>query len=107
MSHGTIVQDQDYKLDEAELKPELAEPKKYVVVILNDDYTPMDFVVFVLMKFFYLSEANATQIMLQVHQQGRGVCGVYTRDIAQTKVFLVNEYARVNEYPLLCMIEQV
>lgn len=93
------------KTVETESKPEVRQPRKFKVVLLNDDYTPMDFVVEVLRRFFYLNEERATQIMLQVHIQGKGVCGVFTRDIAETKVALVNEYARNNEHPLLCSME--
>ncbi len=89
----------------AKVKPALKEPRKYKVVLLNDDYTPMEFVVDVLKFFFHLNEEMATQIMLQVHVQGRGVCGVFTRDIAETKVVLVNDYARNNQHPLLCSME--
>lgn len=85
--------------------PALKVPKKYSVLLLNDDYTPMDFVVVVLRRFFYLTEAHAIQVMLQVHTQGRGICGLYTRDIAETKVVLVNDYARENQHPLLCSME--
>lgn len=81
------------------------EPGKYKVVLLNDDYTPMQFVVEVLQRFFYLTEEVATQVMLEVHFKGKGVCGVYTRDIAETKVALVNEYAVLHEHPLLCSME--
>lgn len=90
---------------EAEAKPKLKMPRKYKVVLLNDDYTPMDFVVDVLKRFFHLNEEMATHIMLQVHLRGKGVCGVFTRDIAETKVVLVNEYAKMNEHPLLCSME--
>lgn len=82
-------------------------PKKYKVILLNDDYTPMAFVVELVMCFFHLNEENATQIMLQVHLQGRGVCGVFTRDIAETKVAMVTEYARLHQHPLLCCMEPV
>jgi len=85
--------------------PALKEPRKYKVFLSNDDYTPMVFVVEVLMRFFHLSEEVATQVMLQVHLQGRALCGVFTRDIAETKVVLVNEYAKINEHPLLCSME--
>ncbi len=90
---------------ESELLPALKVPKKFKVVLLNDDYTPMDFVIEVLKRFFYMNGDVATQVMLQVHFQGRGVCGIYTRDIAETKVALVNDYARVNQHPLLCSME--
>lgn len=84
---------------------ELALPKKYRVVLRNDDFTPMNFVVMVLKRFFYFNESLATQIMLQIHAKGQASCGVFTRDIAETKVVLVNEFARQNEHPLLCVME--
>lgn len=107
MSEWTFVEQKEYELHEAEALPQLLEPRKYRVVLLNDDYTPMDFVVMVLKRFFYLSEEMATHIMLQVHHQGRGECGVYTRDIAETKVVLVNDFAKIHQYPLLCRMEPV
>ncbi len=88
-------------------KLQLERPPMYKVYLVNDDYTPMDFVVEVLMHFFMLSEPVATLIMLQVHKNGRGNCGVYTRDIAETKVMLVNNYSRANQHPLLCEMERV
>lgn len=93
------------KIVEDDTKTALKIPRKYKVVLLNDDYTPMDFVIEVLMRFFHLKEDVAVQIMLQVHVQGKGVCGVFTRDIAETKVSLVNEYARINQHPLLSGME--
>ncbi|MDP1603913.1 MAG: ATP-dependent Clp protease adapter ClpS [Legionella sp.] len=93
------------KTAEAKVVPAVKVPKKFKIVLLNDDYTPMDFVVHVLKKFFRLSEEMATQVMLQVHILGRGVCGVYTRDIAETKVAQVNDFSRSNEHPLLCTME--
>jgi ATP-dependent Clp protease adaptor protein ClpS len=87
-------------------KPEVARPPMYSVLLLNDDYTPMDFVVDVLMRFFPLDLERATQIMLHVHTRGRGVCGVFTRDVAESKVAQVNEYARLNQHPLLCTMEK-
>ncbi len=93
------------KPKEAKVLPELARPKRFKVVLLNDDYTPMDFVVRVLQDFFHLGEAEATQVMLQVHVLGKGICGVFTRDIAETKVAQVTDCARSNEYPLLCTME--
>ena len=95
----------EQKALEAKEKPSLKEPRKYKVVLLNDDYTPMEFVVDILKHFFHLGEALATQVMLQVHFQGRGVCGVFTRDIAETKVVQVNDYAKRNQHPLLCSME--
>lgn len=88
-----------------ESKPELKRPPLFKVVLLNDDYTPMEFVVEVLEVFFRMSREQATHVMLTVHTQGKGVCGVYTRDIAETKAAQVNQYARENEHPLLCEIE--
>ena len=85
--------------------PDVKIPRKFKVLLLNDDYTPMDFVVGVLKRFFRLNEEIATQVMLQVHVFGRGVCGVYTRDIAETKVAEVNRFSQSNEHPLLCTME--
>lgn len=86
-------------------KPELKKPPLYKVVLLNDDYTPMEFVVEVLEVFFRMNREQATHVMLTVHTKGKGVCGVYTRDIAETKAAQVNQYARDNQHPLLCEIE--
>jgi len=103
---GQFLEEIDEQMTaETKTLPKLKIPRKYKVVLLNDDYTPMDFVVDVLQRFFHLNESLAMQIMLQVHIQGRGVCGVFTRDIAETKVLLVNDYARNNEHPLLCSME--
>ena len=95
--HGTVVETS---------KPELARPPLYSVLLLNDDYTPMDFVVDVLVRFFALDLEKATQVMLHVHTRGRGVCGVYSREVAESKVAQVNEYARLNQHPLLCTMEK-
>ncbi len=86
----------------SELKP----PPRYKVVILNDDYTPMEFVVEVLELFFAMDRERATRIMLHVHTRGKGICGVYTRDVAETKAAQVNEYARLHQHPLLCTVEE-
>ena len=86
-------------------KAQLQVPRKYQVILCNDDYTPMDFVVFILRHFFYLSEEVAIEKMLAVHTSGQAVCGIYTKDIAETKVALVNEYARQHEHPLLCIMK--
>ncbi len=83
------------------------EPQMYKVVLLNDDYTPMDFVIEVLMRFFGMDEQKATQIMLHVHTRGKGLCGVFTHEVAETKSTLVNEFARENEHPLMCVTEVV
>ncbi len=90
----------------AESKPKLKKPPLYRVVLLNDDYTPMEFVVQVLQNVFSLERTVATRIMLQVHTQGKGVCGVYTYDIAETKVAQVTELAKRNQHPLLCTLEE-
>lgn len=89
-----------------EARPELARPALYKVVILNDDYTPMDFVVQVLRQFFGMNQDQATRVMLHVHTRGRGVAGVYTYEIAETKVTLVNEFAREHEHPLQSTLEE-
>jgi ATP-dependent Clp protease adaptor protein ClpS len=88
-----------------EAKPALKRPPLFKVVLLNDDYTPMEFVVEVLEVFFRMNREQATHVMLTVHTKGKGVCGVYTRDIAETKAAQVNQYARENGHPLLCEIE--
>jgi len=81
-------------------------PPLYQVLLLNDDFTPMEFVVVVLQKFFMMELEKATQVMLRVHREGRGVCGVYTRDIAATKVELVSSFARMHQHPLQCVMEE-
>ena len=84
----------------------LAPPPLYTVLLLNDDFTPMDFVVQVLQKFFSMNREQATQIMLKVHREGRGVCGVFPRDVAATKVGQVSSFARENQHPLACIMEE-
>ncbi|MBA2653239.1 MAG: ATP-dependent Clp protease adapter ClpS [Tatlockia sp.] len=105
MSSWTLGEIVERKTAESETLPALQLPKKYKVILLNDDYTPMEFVVEVLKYFFHFNEELATQVMLQVHILGKGICGVFTRDIAETKVALINDYARSNQHPLLCMME--
>lgn len=105
MSSENILEYTVERKTSTESKTELKKPRKFRVILLNDDYTPMDFVVEVLRRFFYLSEEQATMIMLQIHIQGQGICGVFSRDIAETKVALVNDYAKENEHPLLCRME--
>lgn len=83
----------------------VAPPPLYKVILNNDDYTPMDFVVEVLQKFFACDMAQATQLMLTVHHQGRAICGVFSAEIAETKAALVNHYAREHDHPLLCTLE--
>ena len=89
----------------APAKPKLKRPPLFQVVLLNDDYTPMEFVVEILESYFSLGREQATQIMLMVHTKGKGVCGVYPRDTAETKATQVNTYARDSGHPLLCEVE--
>jgi len=89
-----------------ESKPELKQPPQYKVLLLNDDYTPMEYVIYVLEGFFDMNREKATQIMLHVHTRGAGVCGIYTRDVAETKVELVNATSRENQHPLKCVMEE-
>jgi len=87
-------------------KTRVAPPPLFKVILLNDDYTPMEFVVVILQTFFALNREKATQIMLDVHREGMGVCGVYPRDIALTKVEQVVAYARKHQHPLQCVMEE-
>lgn len=95
--------DDDLTVQSAE--PELAQPPLYKVVLHNDDFTPMEFVIEVLQGFFNMDSEKAVQVMLAVHTQGKATCGVFTRDIAETKSYQVNEYARECEHPLMSDIE--
>lgn len=88
-------------------RPKLRRPPMYKVVMINDDYTPMEFVVETLEMFFGMDREEATRVMLTVHTQGKATCGIYSRDVAETKAAQVNQYARDNEHPLLCEIEAV
>ena len=96
---------QDGELLEAQ-RAGVQPPKMYKVLLLNDDYTPMDFVIIVLQRFFAMDTEQATRIMLKVHNEGRGVCGVFPRDIAATKVEQVSAYARRHQHPLACVMEE-
>lgn len=87
-------------------KKKIPQPPRYKVILNNDDYTPMDFVVEVLSRFFNMDFEKANQIMVKVHYEGRAVCGLYTAEIAEMKVQQINQYARENEHPLLCTMEQ-
>ena len=91
---------------ETRLKPKLKKPRMYKVLLHNDDYTTMEFVVFVLQGIFHHSEAEAMQIMLHVHKNGVGVAGVYTREIAETRIAQVEALARKHEYPLRCSMDE-
>ena len=97
---------QDSGVAVQECRPVVKEPPRFKVILLNDDFTPMDFVVEVLQHFFSMDRENATRVMLNVHTKGKGVCGVYTRDIAETKVAQVNRFAREHKHPLLCTMEE-
>jgi ATP-dependent Clp protease adaptor protein ClpS len=96
--NGTVIEKQEQKL-----KP----PSMYQVTLLNDDYTPMEFVVEILQEYFHKDRETAMQIMLKVHRDGKGVCGIYTKDIAATKVEQVLMHARKAGHPLQCVMEEV
>jgi ATP-dependent Clp protease adaptor protein ClpS len=100
-----MAQFKDDALLEAQ-RSKLQPPPMFKVMLLNDDYTPMEFVVLVLQKFFGMTRERATQVMLKVHREGIGVCGVYPRDIATTKVQQVAAYARRHQHPLQCVMEE-
>lgn len=87
-------------------RPKTRRPSMYKVLLLNDDFTPMDFVIHILEKFFGKTRAEATDIMLHVHRRGVGICGIYTYEIAETKVTQVMDYARAREQPLQCTMEK-
>ncbi|MEJ2643589.1 MAG: ATP-dependent Clp protease adapter ClpS [Gammaproteobacteria bacterium] len=103
-SERKVGNEDDLVVEEA--RPKIKRPPLYKVILLNDDYTPMEFVVQVLETFFSMGREKATQIMLHVHTRGKGVCGVFTREIAETKVAQVNEYSRRHQHPLLCTMEE-
>lgn len=96
--------DDDVALLEA--RPRLKRPPLYKVILLNDDYTPMEFVVHILETFFVMDRETATRIMLEIHTRGMGVCGIFTHDIAQTKVVQVNHYSQEHQHPLKCTMEK-
>jgi ATP-dependent Clp protease adaptor protein ClpS len=89
-----------------EAAPKLKRPPLYTVVLLNDDYTPMEFVVDILQRFFAMDRTKATRVMLEVHTKGKGVCGVFTYEIAETKVAQVIAYARQHQHPLMATLEE-
>ena len=103
MSEEHHNDDGNLLLDEA--KPKLKRPPMFKVLLHNDDFTPMDFVVLLLEQFFNLNRAAATQVMLAIHTKGIGVAGVYTREIAETKVAQVNDFSREHQHPLKCTME--
>ena len=88
-----------------EARPKAKTPPQYMVIMLNDDYTPMEFVVLVLEKFFSLDRIAATRVMLEVHTRGKGVCGVFTHEVAETKAAQVNAFSRESQHPLMCTLE--
>lgn len=98
--------DNEQGLATAEATPKLKRPPMYQVLLLNDDYTPMEFVVNVLETVFSMDRPTATRVMLEVHTRGKGVCGVFTYEIAETKVAQVTSFARQQQHPLLCTMEE-
>ena len=106
--HDPHHDDHDHDVVNAptDLDPQLREPSKYAVILLNDDYSTMEFVIEVLQKFFQKTREDSLQIMIRVHQEGRGLAGIYTRDIAETKSAQVQELARSKGFPLKCTIEK-
>jgi len=94
------------ELVEEEVRDEVEKPPKYHVYLLNDDYTPMDFVVEVLCRYFNKTSEQATDIMLTIHYEGKALCGTFTAEIAETKVDQVSRYALENEHPLKCVLEK-
>ena len=87
-------------------KQKTKRPPLYKVILLNDDFTPMEFVVYILINFFNMDSSKATYLMLQIHNFGKGICGVFSKEIAETKVESVNRYAREHKHPLLCVMEE-
>jgi ATP-dependent Clp protease adaptor protein ClpS len=106
MSESNPTDDHEGGLAVQEAKPKLKKPPLYKVVLINDDFTPMDFVIEVLVNFFAMPEEKATQVMLHVHTRGIGICGVFSKDVAETKVQIVNDFSRENQHPLLCSMEE-
>jgi ATP-dependent Clp protease adaptor protein ClpS len=107
MSDFEPFKDNDHDLAVKPAKPKLKKPPLFKVILLNDDFTPMGFVIEILMQFFGMPEDLATRVMLQIHTQGIGVCGTFSKDVAETKVYLVNQYSRDHQHPLLCSMEEM
>lgn len=106
-SNSDEEKDLDEQLDTGLLeKPEVKEPSFYKVLLINDDFTPMDYVTHVLQKFFSKSPEEAKKIMLDVHTSGHGIAGIYSFEVAETKVFLTNNLSKQNKYPLKCTMEK-
>lgn len=99
---GIISHDKQLEAVKRKVQP----PPMYKVLLNNDDYTPMDFVVEVLMRFFSMNAEKANQLMLTIHYQGKAVCGIFTAEVAETKVMQVNQYSRKHQHPLMCSMEQ-
>ncbi len=99
--------DNEFSTGTITVDPKLKKPPLYRVILLNDDYTPMEFVVYILQSFFNMNQEKATQVMLAVHQHGKGVCGIFTKEVAETKCSQVLNFAKENEHPLACDIEPV
>ena len=99
--------DRESGLAVEQARPKLKPPRKFRVILLNDDYTPMEFVVQILIRFFGMNPESATKVMLTVHTNGKAICGEYSYEIAETKVEQVNDYARKHQHPLLCLMEEV
>jgi ATP-dependent Clp protease adaptor protein ClpS len=97
------IEKEDIGIKDSQIDP----PAMYKVFLINDDFTPMEFVVDVLQRFFHKNREQSTQIMLKVHTEGVGICGIYSRDIAETKVHQVLNYAREHQHPLQCAMEEV
>jgi ATP-dependent Clp protease adaptor protein ClpS len=106
MSDGAPPEADSDELVVTKSRPKTAKPPLYKVVLLNDDFTPMDFVILILKKFFMKSDGEATRIMLQVHNDGAGLAGVYTFEVAETKVYSVTEFSRRHKHPLKCIMEK-
>ncbi|MBV1876104.1 MAG: ATP-dependent Clp protease adapter ClpS [Pseudomonadales bacterium] len=102
---GDLEQDQEIGVVEETAKPKLAKPPMYKVILLNDDYTPMEFVIEVLQMFFNMNREQATQVMLAVHTVGKATCGIFSRDVAETKCIQINRYAQDSQHPLVSEIE--
>ncbi len=105
MSIETVIRREELLADE--VTPLLKQPSMYQVTMHNDDFTPMEFVVAVLQAFFHMERTIATRIMQEVHTTGKAVCGIFSKDVAETKADQVTDYARTHEHPLLCSVEVV
>ncbi len=103
MASTKHIEKEDSSIEELQVEP----PAMYKVFLINDDFTPMEFVIEVLQRFFSKNLEQATQVMLKVHTEGSGICGIYSRDIAETKVHQVLNYAREHQHPLQCAMEEV